>query len=290
MNWLNKMERKFGRYAIPNLMNYIIALYVTGFVLNMSNPDFYDRFLSLDASAVLRGQIWRVLTFIIQPPSNSIIWVFFALMLYHFIGNQLEMTWGTFRFNVYFFSGVIFHVIAAIITYVLTGIVLPMGTGYLNLSLFLVFAALYPDKQFYIYFILPVKVKWLAWLDGILFMYTILQAFLPIYGGNPYYGIYYKANALAAFVSLLNFLIFFLSSRNVKPYTPKQMKRRMDYQKNVRQAQRQAQTYAGGAKHRCAVCGRTELDDPNLEFRYCSKCRGNYEYCQEHLFTHIHVE
>lgn len=103
MNWLNKMERKFGRYAIPNLMNYIIALYVTGFVLNMSNPDFYDRFLSLDASAVLRGQIWRVLTFIIQPPSNSIIWVFFALMLYHFIGNQLEMTWGTFRFNVYFF-------------------------------------------------------------------------------------------------------------------------------------------------------------------------------------------
>ena len=137
MNWLNKMERKFGRYAIPNLMNYIIALYVTGFVLNMSNPAFYDRFLSLDASAVLRGQIWRVLTFIIQPPSNSIIWVFFALMLYHFIGNQLEMTWGTFRFNVYFFSGVIFHVIAAIITYVLTGIVLPMGTGYLNLSLFL---------------------------------------------------------------------------------------------------------------------------------------------------------
>lgn len=290
MNWLNKMERKFGRYAIPNLMNYIIALYVAGFVLNMINPTFYAEFLSLDASAILRGQIWRVVTFIIQPPSNSIIWVFFAIMLYHFIGRQLEMAWGTFRFNVYFFAGVLFHVIAAILTYVLTGIVLPMGTGYLNLSLFLVFAALYPDMQFLVYFVIPIKAKWLAWLDGILFLYTILQAFLPSYGGNPFYGVYYKANALAAFVSLLNFLIFFLSSRNVKPYSPKQMKRRMDYQKNVRQAQRQEQTYAGGAKHRCAVCGRTELDDPNLEFRYCSKCKGNYEYCQEHLFTHIHVE
>lgn len=290
MNWLNKMERKFGRYAIPNLMNYIVALYVAGFVLNMINPTFYAEFLCLDASAILRGQVWRVITFIIQPPSNSIIWVFFALMLYYFIGKQLEMVWGTFRFNVYFFAGVIFHVIAAIVTYVMTGIVLPMGTAYLNLSLFLVFAALYPDMQFYIYFILPVKAKWLAWLDGILFMYTILQAFLPSYGGNPYYGVYYKANALAAFVSLLNFILFFLSSRNVRPYTPKQMKRRMDYQKNVRQAQRQEHTYAGGARHRCAVCGRTELDDPNLEFRYCSKCKGNYEYCQEHLFTHIHVE
>ncbi len=290
MNWLNKMERKFGRYAIPNLMNYIIALYVAGFVLNMINPTFYAEFLSLDASAILRGQVWRVVTFIIQPPSNSIIWVFFAIMLYHFIGRQLEMAWGTFRFNVYFFAGVLFHVIAAILTYVLTGIVLPMGTGYLNLSLFLVFAALYPDMQFLVYFVVPIKAKWLAWLDGILFLYTILQAFLPSYGGNPFYGVYYKANALAAFVSLLNFLIFFLSSRNVKPYSPKQMKRRMDYQKNVRQAQRQEQTYAGGAKHRCAVCGRTELDDPNLEFRYCSKCKGNYEYCQEHLFTHIHVE
>ncbi len=290
MNWLNKMERKFGRYAIPNLMNYIIALYVAGFVLNMINPTFYAEFLSLDASAILRGQIWRVVTFIIQPPSNSIIWVFFAIMLYHFIGRQLEMAWGTFRFNVYFFAGVLFHVIAALLTYVLTGIVLPMGTGYLNLSLFLVFAALYPDMQFLVYFVIPIKAKWLAWLDGILFLYTILQAFLPSYGGNPFYGVYYKANALAAFVSLLNFLIFFLSSRNVKPYSPKQMKRRMDYQKNVRQAQRQEQTYAGGAKHRCAVCGRTELDDPNLEFRYCSKCKGNYEYCQEHLFTHIHVE
>ena len=88
----------------------------------------------------------------------------------------------------------------------------------------------------------------------------------------------------------LNFIIFFLSSRNMKPYTPGQMKRKNDFKRKMRHAERPVNSYANGAKHRCAVCGRTELDDPNLEFRYCSKCNGNYEYCQDHLFTHTHVK
>lgn len=129
----------------------------------------------------------------------------------------------------------------------------------------------------------------LAILDGLYFIYAIVQAFLPAYGGGVF-GIYYKANALAAFISILNFIIFFLSSRNMKPYTPGQMKRKNDFKRKMRHAERPVNSYANGAKHRCAVCGRTELDDPNLEFRYCSKCNGNYEYCQDHLFTHTHVK
>lgn len=290
MDWISKLERKFGRYAIPNLMTYIIILYGAGFVLNLLNPTFYYEYLSLDAGAVLSGQIWRVITFIIQPPSNNIIWIIFALSLYYFIGKQLEIAWGAFRFNLYFFSGVFFHVIAALLVYVLTGISFPMGTNYLNMSLFLVFAALYPDMEFLLYMIIPVKAKWLALLDGVYFLWAVIQAFLPTYGGNQVYGIIYKANALAAVVSILNFLLFFLGSRHVRPYTPKQLKRKHNFKKNVRQAQRPENIYSGGAKHRCAVCGRTELDDPNLEFRYCSKCNGNYEYCQDHLFTHQHVK
>lgn len=289
MNWLNKLERKFGRYAIPNLMNYIIVLYAAGFVLNMLNPTFYYQYLSLNAEAILHGQIWRVVTFIIEPPSYSLIWILFALSLYYFIGRELEHAWGAFRFNLYFFSGMLFHVAAAILVYLLTGLSLPLGTTYLNLSLFLVFAALYPDVQFMLYFIIPVKAKWLALLDGIFFLYAVVQAFLPAYGGGPY-GIIYKANALAAVVSILNFLIFFLSSRYAKPYAPNQLKRKREFRKNVRQASRPVQMYGNGAKHRCAVCGRTELDDEGLEFRYCSKCSGNLEYCQDHLFTHTHVK
>lgn len=289
MNWLNKLERKFGRYAIPNLMLYIIIMYGAGYVLQLVNPTFYYTYLCLDAKAILHGQIWRIITFIIQPPSNKLIWVLVSLLLYYFIGKQLEMTWGAFRFNLYFFSGVLFHVIAAILVYLLTGLVLPLGTGYLNMSLFMVFAALYPDLQFMLYFIIPVKAKWLAILDGIYFLYAVVQAFLPAYGGGMF-GIFYKANALAAVVSMLNFLIFFLGSRNAKPYMPGQMKRKHEFKKKVKQASRPVNYYKDGAKHRCAVCGRTELDNPDLEFRYCSKCKGNYEYCQEHLFTHKHVD
>lgn len=288
-NWLNKLERKFGRYAIPNLMYYIIILYAAGFILNLVNPSFYYQYLSLDASMILKGQVWRIFTFIIQAPSSSLIFIVFSLYLYYMIGKQLEYAWGAFRFNLYFFSGIFFTVIGAILAYLLTGMVLPMDTWYLNMSLFFAFAALYPDVQFLLFFVIPVKVKWLALIDGLYFLYAVVQAFLPAYGGSIY-GVYYKANALAAFIAILNFLLFFLGSRNMQPYSPKQMKRKSDFKRKVNQASRPVNVYANGAKHRCAVCGRTELDDPDLEFRYCSKCNGNYEYCQDHLFTHTHVK
>ena len=190
MNWINKLERKFGRYAISNLMLYVTIMYAVGFVIVLINPTFYYQFLTLDAEAILHGQIWRIFTFIMEPPTTSLLWIIFSLSLYYFIGTNLERAWGSFRFNLYFFSGVLFHVIAAVLVYLLTGISMQMGTTYLNLSLFLVFAALFPDVQFMLYFVIPVKVKWLAILDLVLFGYAILQAFMPVYGGDAVYGIY----------------------------------------------------------------------------------------------------
>ena len=140
-----------------------------------------------------------------------------------------------------------------------------------------------------LFMVFPIKVKYLAILDGIYFIYPVIQAFLPAYGGSVL-GIYYKANAAAAVVSILNFLVFFLGSRNMQPYTPSQIKRKREFKQKIRKAQHPVQMYANGARHMCAVCKRTELDDPNLEFRYCSKCNGNHEYCQEHLFTHTHIK
>ena len=281
---MNKLERKFGKYAIPNLMQYIIILYIVGFVLNLIAPGFYGQWLALDGYAILHGQVWRIATFIIQPPNTSIIFAVFTLYLYYMIGRQLEYAWGAFRFNLYFVTGVLFHVVAALLAYILFGVSLPMGTYYLNMSLFFAYAALYPNQQFYLLMIIPIKVKWLAWIDAAFFGYTILQAFLPAYGT-----IWHKAYALEAFVSILNFLVFYFSSRNMKRYSPKEIRRKQVYRREVREA-RQSVQYENGAKHRCTVCGRTELDDPYLEFRYCSKCNGNYEYCQDHLFTHEHIK
>ena len=233
MDWLSKLERRFGKYAIPNLMYYIIIMYAGGFILQLINPSFYYQYLSLDASAILHGQIWRIITFMIQPPSTSVIFIIFALYLYYMIGTQLERAWGAFRFNVYFFAGILFHVLAAILVYLITGISLPIDTWYLNMSLFFAFAALYPNVQFLLFFVIPVKVKWLALLDGAYFLYTVILAFLPSYGGGIFV-IIYKANAVAAVVSILNFIIFFLGSRNMKPYSPKQVKRKREFQKKIR--------------------------------------------------------
>ena len=128
---------------------------------------------------------------------------------------------------------------------------------------------------------------WRCWMVCILCMRSYRLFFRPTAEVTMAYII---RRMHLAFISILNFIIFFLSSRNMKPYSPGQMKRKNDFKRKMRQAERPVNVYANGAKHRCAVCGRTEMDDPNLEFRYCSKCNGNYEYCQDHLFTHTHVK
>lgn len=285
MKWFDKLERKLRRFAIPNLMLYIIILYGFGFAINMFIPHIYDLHLSLNAKEILQGEVWRLLTFIIQPPNTNLLFVVFTLYLYYSIGRSLEYAWGAFKFNLYFFSGVLLDIVAAMLTYWLTGLSLPMGTYYLNMSLFFAYATLYPNQCFYIFGILPIKVKWLAWIDAAYFGWTILQAFLPSYGGELE-----KAMALEAFVSVLNFLIFFLLIGRTKRGGIKQIHRKQVYRQGVREGKKAQTVGPDGARHRCAVCGRTELDDPNLEFRYCSKCNGNYEYCQDHLFTHEHIK
>lgn len=279
MKFINKLERKFGKYAIPNLMYYIIILYGIGFVINMVNPLIYINFLSLNAKAILHGQIWRIITFMMQPPSNSIIFVVFALYLYYMIGTNLERAWGAFRFNLYFFTGILGHVLGAILvyftTYIATGVgqVYLLDTTYLNFSLFFAFAAVYPNVQFLIYFIIPVKVKYLAYINGGFFFLTIITAIT-----NKDW-----ATVLAVTISLLNFAIYFFTTRNYRNISPRELHRKKVYQQQVKQPQ-------NITKHKCAICGRTEENDENLEFRFCSRCDGNYEYCQDHLFTHEHVK
>lgn len=283
-SWLGKMERKFGRYAIPNIMKYLIVLYAGGYFLYMINPMFYLNYLILDWGAVLHGQVWRLLTFLMQPPSASLFMVALLLYIYYMIGMQLENALGTFRFNFYLLMGIVLHILASLIVYLTTGMVISPSVEYLNLSFFFVFAMLFPDAQFLLFFAIPIKGKWIALIDGFYFLWAIISPFLPAYKGTGY------GAMVAALASILNVLIFYLLSRNMHTYSPREVKRRRDYQRKVQQAQRPEHIYENGAKHKCAVCGRTELDDPNLEFRYCSKCNGNYEYCQDHLFTHTHVK
>ena len=269
MTFMDKLERKFGKFAIKNLMMYIIILYAVGMVLHYITPGVYETYFMLDASLILKGQVWRIFTFLLQSPNTNLLFFLISLYFYYMIGSVLERTWGSFRFNLYYFSGVIFTVLAAIIVYLITGHVYYLDTTFINASLFLAFAFEYPDMQVLLMFIIPIKMKWMAYLSMALYAFSFIQ------GG--------MGTRIAIIVSLLNFFIFFSSIVRRKGYSPKQVKRKMTYNKAVKQS-RQA------AVHKCYTCGRTSEDDPMLEFRYCSRCNGNYEYCQDHLFTHQHVK
>ena len=284
MNFLNKMERKIGKYAIPNLMIYLIAAYCIGFVIYTVNPNFM-LMLTLSPYHILHGQVWRLITWILMPTDTRVFSLLIMALLYYQLGSALERSWGTFRFNVYIFCGMLFTVIGAFILY---GIYAAAGTGsletislissltfttnYINLTIFLAFAVMYPEMQILLFFIIPVKMKWMAVVYAVLIAINLI---LTSWGGR-----------IAIIMSILNFLIFFLSTRNYRRVSPKEIHRKQVFKAQMREPRR------GGmvTKHKCAVCGRTELDDPNLEFRFCSKCDGNYEYCQDHLFTHQHIK
>ncbi len=280
MNWLDKLERKLGRFAIPNLTVYLLIGYVIGFGVMYLMPEMVG-YLTLEPALILRGQVWRLISWVLIPPTTNLISLVFLVLLYYSLGTALERTWGSFRYNVYIFSGLLFTVLAVFGLYTFYyfryGVEVPLsvigliGTNYITMSIFLAFAAIYPNMEVMLYFILPIKMKWMA------LVYVVLAGYDFLNGGI---GI-----RVAIGASLLNFVIFFLSTRNFKRFGPREQARKAKFKKQSRPHM----TYTNGAHHRCAVCGRTELDDPCLEFRFCSKCNGNYEYCQDHLFTHEHV-
>ena len=291
-NFLNNMERKFGKYAIRNITVYIIGLYIFGYILQFAPFKVnITNYLTLDPYLILHGQIWRLVTWILIPPQALSIWIFFTLYLYYFMGTTMERTIGTFRYNVFIFGGIIFMILSAFLTYLvyyfitggneqllaalmytLSGV---FSTYYIQEAVFLIFAICYPDIQLLLMFIIPIKVKYL----GIL--YAGMLAFSAIYNGliGRNYAIFF-----AVFFQFLNVFLFYLSLGRLSHLRPKEIKRRQEFNRGVKMRPQ------GVTRHKCAVCGRTEETNPELEFRFCSKCNGNYEYCQDHLFTHQHVK
>lgn len=268
MSFIDKLERKFGRFAVNNLMLYMIIFYAFGFLLEMTNPGFYYTYLALDAAAILHGQVWRLITFLLAPPSYNVLWLVLLSFIYYSLGRTLEQIWGTFRFNLYILIGILGYILAAIIIYLVWGVSYLLTADNLYLSMLLAFAVTIPDMKFYLYFVIPIKAKWLGVFYGVMIVLEFLQSNGP--------------GRVAILMSLLNFLVFFVGIR--KPVqTVNQVKRRHEFTQKMKAGT------GSGPRHRCVVCGRTEQDDPNLEFRYCSKCAGNFEYCQEHLYTHVHV-
>lgn len=214
MDWIDKLDRKFGRHSIPHLMYFITGIMLAVYVANLVLGGTISSMLYFDRGLIFQGQVWRLLTFAFLPPNSSPIWILFSLYFYCIIGNGLESAWGSFRFNIFYLVGVI----ATILSGLITGYAV---NDYLNMSLFLAFAAIYPDHQVLMFFFLPIKIKWLALLDIVYF----LGAFL--------FGTW--SSRVAILFAVLNILLFFGGDflRNIKQQAG-YFKTRYNYRKNNR--------------------------------------------------------
>lgn len=263
MKWLDKLERVLGRFAIKNLMMYIVLLNAVAFVLIYLDPtNIFLSKLTLEPNLVFKGEVWRLISFIFVPPNLSLFWGLITLYFYYSIGTSLEHEWGTFKFNIYYLLGMLGTIAVSLIF----GI--SATSLYINLSLFLAFAKIYPDFELLIFYIIPVKVKYLAMLDWGFIILMIL------FGGI--------ATKITAIVALINYFAFF----GVDIFSKAKHNRQVHYRRQSFRSQLPKDiTY-----HRCTICGKTEKDDPSLEFRYCNECDGDYEYCMEHVRNHEHIK
>ena len=304
--WLDRFCYNHPRFGIPELMKYIAIGNVAVFIADMLMNGMLTSWIAFMPEQILRGEIWRLVTFVFVPVSSGGYTIFgqtffFALatFFYYWIGTALERQWGTTRFTVFYGLGVILNIVAGFVIYaVLVGQLTGAGMAaaqarsylrtlstismtYVNMSLFFSFATLYPDMRVFLYGIIPIKVKWLAWLDVLFFVWSIGSYLM---GGQ-------WAMALAPVIAILNYLIFFWEdlARSLNLGREKVRHRTSAQTINFKKAQKEVQQRKGYL-HKCAVCGITDADDPNMEFRYCSKCNGYYCYCMRHINNHTHVQ
>lgn len=277
MNFLKKLERNLNRFAIGGIINYVCALQVLGTVLYLIAPGFLFDYLTLDPMALMRGQIWRIFTFLVFPPAftggSPMGYVLFnALAIYciRSFGMIVEQVWGKFRFNCYIILGVLLNVAAGLALYLLLGFPMILTPTYLVYSFFFVFALMFPDVQVLLMMVLPLKAKWIAFGEAAIYLYAFVK-------GSMF-------ERVAIFVSIFHMFIFFGWMVLAGDTSHRQKKRQKDFQKKIRPMA------SAGTSHKCAVCGRTDKDSPGMEFRFCSKCEGSYEYCMDHLYTHQHVK
>ena len=255
---LNEAVERFcalhPRLGIPGLMRYIVGANAVIYLLSLFARGGSLNFLCMDPASVLRGELWRIVTYVLLP-TNGGIFLVISLFFYYWLGESLERLWGSTKFTVYYVSGTLLTALASLLAYLIDGISVPIyGAVYVNTALFLAFALNYPDAMVNIYFIIPVKMKWLAALEGILYALSVVTAIAARMWGQ----------ALMPIVALLNLFVFFTpdflrKADRVKAHTRPQA---VQFRRAVKEQQRQK-----GYHHKCSVCGRTDTDYPDLQFR-----------------------
>lgn len=304
---MSNLKRNINRFlvknrdkGIPNLMLWIMITNAAIFFISLFNP-ILPQLLRFDIRAVFEGQIWRLFTFPLTAAtgSGSIFFVVLSLYVYFWIGKALESIWGTLKLNLYYLTGILLTDLAAILIYLIFDIPIIVFPSYLNATLFLAIATLVPEQKVLLFFIIPIKMKWMALVDIGVTVYEIVSNLLYFMGifSTPVWMLLIWLGT-AAIIAFLNYLLYFgkdflnlfpghKTVRRQRPVSPP----KTDAQPNPNWAKNYRN--ASGTRpyrHKCTVCGRTDTDCPDLEFRYCSKCAGYFCYCIDHINNHTHVQ
>ena len=269
MQLIDRFCYKHPNFGIPNLMRYLTIANVVFWILGMANSVLLS-YLRFDAGLILRGQIWRLVTFMVYPPSMGLL-AFLVFYFYYWMGSTLEQVWGTAHFNVYLLIGWALTVIYGFMVYFIGGLRIPIDAQYLYLSMFFSYAALFPDQTVLLFFFIPIKMKYMALIDAVYVLAAVIT--------NPF-----PVNLLPV-VAVLNFFIFF-SGTLIQKIPKKGNSSTINFRKASRKIQKEEREKL--YHHKCAVCGRTDTDYPGLEFRYCSRCAGYHCFCIDHINNHIH--
>ncbi|MBN1854907.1 MAG: hypothetical protein JW829_19390 [Pirellulales bacterium] len=271
MKFIARLEQRFGRFAIPNLtLIFIIGqalIYAIDYLRTSQGGDPVIGRIAFVPAHVMAGEVWRIVTFLFMPPQLNPIFALIYWMVFNLMGTALENQWGIFRYNLFLFIGAFASMAAAFLVPNM-----PATNMFLYNSVFLAFAFLFPDFVFHLFFILPIRVKWLAWIDWLLLGIACLTLSWDVHGW---------ISRVMILASVTNFFLFF--GQEIW-YRFRMKQRRIAFESRLRTS-RQKKKY----RHKCTVCGITNLDDPKMQFRYCSKCDGHLGYCMEHIHNHEHV-
>ena len=289
MNWMYKLEQKWGRYAVYDLHKYFVIAYLVGFALNYVGGGTILEYLSFDMGAILSGQIWRLVTWVLCVYRGGGIFGLIFMLCLLSMGQSLQHVVGVFRMNVYLIGGVLLNIVGGVLVSLISwpflGEPLPvfLSLYYILLSMFMALAICIPEGIVNLYGIFPIKMKWML----IVYFLELLYELYTYYSVGGAFSVILGLMTMSIYgaqiiFALLNLFLFFFFS-NIR-LNRSQKKRQREFHSKMREATFQA----SGPRHKCAICGKTEEDDPNLTFRFCSKCTGNKEYCQNHLFTHTH--
>lgn len=265
------------RFGIKNLMLYIVIGngLVWLFAMMDTNNVLTSALMFSAEDVFMRFQLWRLFTFALVPSQYGLFFLI-SLYFYYFIGTTLERYWGPGKFTIYYFAGMVLNILYATLIWLITDLTVPADNSYLNLSMFFAFATLFPEVRVLLFFIIPIKMKWLGIANAVFFAISIIINTFPM--------------NLLPIVAILNYFLFcggWLLDL-VRPEKVKQKKKTIDFKKAAKKYNKEQEKKPYTRK--CEVCGRTDTEYPGLEFRFCSRCEGYHCFCIDHINSHVHFK